>query len=173
MNNGIKEFIEQNIDLIENNDFDLLYNKINSYKFTTMFSEALIKAGINPLNHMSYVPTRYLYESLIDNIDIPSNIERISKYAFARCYGLSDVVLPEGLKFIDEGAFMNCCLMESITLPSTLEVIDFGAFQGCAKLAILHFRGTVDQWLNVNEKDDSLRGSAHRIICSDGIFDFE
>ena len=173
MNAKLQEFIEQNIDLIENNDFDVLYDKINSYKFTTMFSEAIIKAGINPLNYMSYVPKRYLYESLIEEIDIPSNIERISKYAFARCYGLSDVVLPEGLKFIDEGAFMNCCLMESITLPSTLEVIDYGAFQGCNKLAILYFRGTTDQWLNVDEKDDSLRTAATKIVCSDGIFDFE
>ena len=169
----LKQFIEENINLIENNRFFEVYNKINSYSFTRMFSEAMLGAGINPLLSLAEVPERFLYESTIRSVYIPEGVESIGRYAFADCKDLTNVELPVGLKIINEGAFMYCSNLESIILPSTLEVIDFGVFEGCNKLTNLYFRGTVDQWLKVREKDDSLRASSHKIICSDGTFDFE
>ena len=70
----LKQFIEENIDLISDNEFNDVYNKIKSYKFTRLFTEAMLEADINPLNYMEAVPARYLHESTIQHVDIPVGI---------------------------------------------------------------------------------------------------
>ena len=70
----LKQFIEENIDLISDNEFNDIYNKIKSYSFTRLFTEAMLEAEINPLNYTEAVPPRYLYESNIHHVDIPVGI---------------------------------------------------------------------------------------------------
>lgn len=178
MNDKLKDFIEQNIDLIEENKFEELYSKIptyqvTSYSFICGLSLALLKAGINPLQYMSTVPKYFLFESNVATIDVPVGVQQIDNDAFAYCEQLTEVSLPEGLSVIGDAAFYMCSNLTTLILPSTLTQIQDGAFGWCDKLVNIHFRGTVDQWLHVNEEDDSLRTVATRIICSDGIFDFE
>ena len=39
---------------------------------------------------------------------IPETVRVIEKYAFIRCYNLSEVVIPSGIEFIGSGAFQDC-----------------------------------------------------------------
>lgn len=162
----LKQFIEENIDLISDNEFNDVYNKIKSYTFTRLFTEAMLEADINPLNYMEAVPSRYLYESTIQHIDIPVGIIVINKYAFADCRQIKEVTIPEGVIKISEGAFMNCHALEKLHLPSTLKYIDIGAFQGCMNLKKVTFAGTTKQWLNVRDNDGSLL-QFEPVKCSD------
>ena len=162
----LKEFIEQNIDLISDNEFNDVYNKIKSYTFTRLFTEAMLEADINPLNYVEAVPPRYLYESNIQHVDIPSGIIVINKYSFADCRQMKEVTIPEGVIKIGEGAFMNCRALEKLHLPSTLKYIDVGAFQGCTNLKEVTFAGTTKQWLAVKDIDGSLL-QFEPIKCSD------
>ena len=162
----LKQFIEENIDLISDNEFNDVYNKIKSYKFTRLFTEAMLQAEINPLNHMEAVPPRYLHESTIQYVDIPVGIIVINKYAFRGCYQLKEVTIPEGVIKICEGAFMSCDALEKLHLPSTLKYIDVGAFQGCTNLEEVTFAGTVKQWIAVHDLDGSLF-RFEPIKCSD------
>lgn len=178
MNDKLRKFIEQNIDFIEENKFDELYSKIPTYQVSSYslicgLSLVLLEASINPLSYMSNVPHYFLYESTVSSVDIPIGVQQIDKDAFAYCENLTQVDLPEGLTVIGEGAFFMCSKLKTLILPSTLTEINSNAFSYCDKLVNIHFRGTVDQWLNVIEEDDSLRTVATKIICSDGIFDFE
>ena len=176
MNEQLKEFIEQNIDLIENNNFDELYENIKGLGWNVIpkdVSETLLEAGINPLRHMSEVPEEFLYLSNIDGVDICNGIEVIKHAAFGRCKNLLDLYIPEGVYAIESRAFMFCSNLHKVSLPSTLQLIDYNAFQGCKNLTDIQFRGTLDQWLSVNEKDDSLRTAATKVVCSDGTFEFE
>lgn len=162
----LKQFIEENIDLISDNEFNDVYNKIKSYKFTRLFTEAMLEAEINPLNYMEAVPQRYLYASDIQHIDIPVGIIVINKYAFAGCHQIEEVTIPEGVIKIGEGAFMSCDALEKLHLPSTLKYIDVAAFQSCANLKEVTFGGTTKQWIAVNDIDGSLLQS-EPVKCSD------
>ena len=162
----LKQFIEENIDLISDNDFNAVYNKIKSYNFTRIFTEAMLKAEINPLNYMEGVPSHYLYASNIQHFDIPVGIIVINKYSFADCYQVDEITIPEGVIKIGEGAFINCHALEKLYLPSTLQYIDIGAFQGCRNLKEVTFAGTTKQWIAVKDLDDSLL-QFEPVKCSD------
>lgn len=162
----LKQFIEKNIDLISDNKFNDVYNKIKSYKFTRLFTEAMLEAEINPLNYMEAVPSRYLYASDIQHFDIPVGIIVINKYAFAGCSQVDEITIPEGVIQIGEGAFYDCTSLTSLYLPSTLKYIDAGAFHGCKNLQNITFGGTTKQWIAVKDLDSSLL-RFEPIKCSD------
>ena len=162
----LKQFIEENIDLISDNEFNDVYNKIKSYKFTRLFTEAMLEADINPLNYMEAVPSRYLYESNTQHVDIPVGIIVINKYAFTECRQIKEVTIPEGVINIGEGAFYKCASLEVLHLPSTLKYIDTAAFGMCIDLKEVTFAGTVKEWLKVKDNDGSLL-QFEPIKCSD------
>ena len=162
----LKQFIEENIGLISDNEFNDVYNKIKSYKFTRLFTEAMLEAEINPLNHMRAVPSHYLYGSNKQHVDIPSSVIVIDRYSFAHCRQLKQITLLEGVVKICEGAFMDCSKLEELHLPSTLKYIDVGAFQECNNLKVVTFAGTTKQWLNVKDIDGSLL-QFEPVKCSD------
>lgn len=166
MTTELKQFIEENIDLISDNEFNDVYNKIKSYTFTRLFTEAMLEAEINPLKYMEAVPPRYLYESNIQHVDIPVSIIVINKYSFADCRQIKELTIPEGVIKIGEGAFLNCHVLEKLYLPSTLKYIDVGAFQGCTNLKEVTFAGTTKQWLNVKDRGSSLL-QFEPVKCSD------
>lgn len=152
----LKQFIEENIDLISDNHFNEIYNKIKSYKFTRLFTEVMLEADINPLDYMEAVPSRYLYESRLEHIDIPVGIIIINKFSFAGCHQLKEITIPEGVIKIKEGAFLGCDALEKLHLPSTLKYIDAGAFSGCKNLKEVTFAGTTKQWVAIKDTDGSL-----------------
>ena len=162
----LKRFIEENIDLISDNEFNDVYHKIKSVKFTRLFTEAMLEAEINPLNYMEAVPPRYLYESTIQHVDIPVGIIVINKYSFAECRQIKEVTIPEGVIKIGEGAFYKCTSLEVLHLPSTLKYIDTAAFDMCTDLKEVTFAGTIKQWINVKDNDGSLLG-LEPVKCSD------
>ncbi len=162
----LKQFIEENIDLISDNEFNAVYNKIKSYKFTRQFTEAMLEAEINPLNYMEVVPSRYLHTSNIQHVNIPVGIILINKYSFAYCRQIKDISIPEGVIKIGEGAFMNCHALEKLHLPSTLKYIDTAAFMMCRSLKEVTFAGTVKEWIKVKDNDGSLL-RLEPIKCSD------
>lgn len=49
-------FIENNIDLIENNDYDTLYSKIATPALAQEVTRALLKADLNPKQYLSNIP---------------------------------------------------------------------------------------------------------------------
>lgn len=112
---SIQQFIEENIDLIDDNKFNDVYNNIKSYKFKRLFTEAMLEAGIKPLNYMESVPPCYLYESTTQHIDIPVGIVVIDTHSFASCRHIKEVTIPEGVIKIGEGAFTIVLLLKFYT----------------------------------------------------------
>lgn len=165
MTEGLRKFIEKNIDLISEGQFSEIYDKIASFRFRRMFTEAMLEADINPLNYMTIVPRRYLYQSELKHIIIPDGVTKVGNYAFAGSK-LEEVTLPEGVTYIGEGAFMNCTALKTLHLPSTLKQIDTAAFSWCRSLEEVTFAGTVKQWINVDDLDGSLL-RFEPVKCSD------
>lgn len=121
----LQKFIEENIELIEAEEFDQLYKmNVDFPKFT----QVLLEAGIDPLRKLTYIPNNYLCETDIKEFVVPSHITRIGGSAFWNCEILNKVTLPEGLIFIDQDAFSECHNLSTINFPSTLEYINDDAF---------------------------------------------
>ena len=53
---GTRAFIEDHIDLIENNDYDTLYSLIATPALAQEVTRALLKADLNPKHYLSNIP---------------------------------------------------------------------------------------------------------------------
>lgn len=137
MTAGTQLFIEKHIDWIENNEFDKIYGTENQETFdrSELTQILLTVVGVDPLNHLNYIPENYLSESNIKEFVVPSHIDRIDPGAFWRCEQLEKVKLPEGLISIKDDAFAECNKLTNINLPETLKYIAEDAF---AETALKH-----------------------------------
>lgn len=66
-------------------------------------------------------------------IVFPSSLEKICKEAFSFCQSLRNIIFPSDskLKKIGTSAFSDCCEIESFEFPPLLEIIDDFAFNCC------------------------------------------
>lgn len=150
MKKSLKNFIEENIELIENGEFEVIYSDLDAdFRYTLIgdFTEALIKAGIDPAKYMKEIPPHYLGGTSLGSYTIPNNITAIGEYAFSGYNGLTEIVIP-----------------------STVTSIGAYTFRYCHELRSITYLGTVDQWKEVKKlpgwkKDSSIK----KIICADGI----
>ena len=134
MNPIIKKLIEANIECIENNEFNIVYDramsvnmKLNIGELTDVFYDA----GIDPLANMSELPSLFLDESQITALVVPQNIKKISKAgcAFSK---LEHIELHKDCELSEE-TFMNSNL-QSIVIPYIMNEVPEECFSGCTLL---------------------------------------
>lgn len=98
----VKQFIEENIDLIEQNtkeSWEEIYKKIPE-SLTGKLTETLLKCEIDPARILGYIPEYYLSWSNISDYKMPNNITNIGKYAF-QYNRLKNVILSDNIKGIE------------------------------------------------------------------------
>lgn len=138
MTEKISLFIEENIDLIDNNNFEELYNitlKKLLIEEIPQLTKVLLDADINPLLHMNRIPTYFLAGQAIPEITIPANIIKIDGGAFRESEIMEIHFAPGSqLKLINAAAFRDCQGLTSIELPDTVTTIGTQAFKGCSRL---------------------------------------
>ena len=119
----VKQFIEKHIELIENDDFKSMYILAESQIPSQIgnLTVNLIKAGINPLDSLSTVWRFMFADSMIDTIYIPDNIEGIDSQAFRSCYYMQSVSIPRDIKYIHQYAFFACYGLSHIEYRGTVE----------------------------------------------------
>lgn len=69
----------------------------------------------------------YYRNMKLSNVSIPSGIEEIGEFAYARSSAVQ-LIIPEGVKSIGYGAFYHCDSLNSVSLPSTLICVEPKAF---------------------------------------------
>ena len=69
-------------------------------------------------------------------LEIPTGVEKLEKYALANCLWLESIKLPESLKEIGNYCFLGCGKLESINIPKQITKIPHTAFSGCKNLKI-------------------------------------
>ena len=74
----------------------------------------------------------FYYNSQIEEIYMPNQIERVGIFAFRECANLRVITLSDKLKSLGDSCFWNCSNLESIKLPSSLEKIEPYAFWNTA-----------------------------------------
>lgn len=129
MDNYTKQVIERYSGLIEANDWKTFYIKLRGvYDNSSIgeITEMLLKAGIDPLDELDYIPENYLAGASIKEFKVPGHIEIIEEDAFNACYQL-----------------------ESIYFPASLELVKFRAFRNCKSLQDIFFDGTEEQFKQI------------------------
>lgn len=163
-------FIEKYKDLINSNSFEKLYDKVvierginNIPKFTSL----LLEANINPLNYMSYIPPYFLLKTYVQNITIPSHIEKILHQSFYNCSNLEEIILPDSIKTIGMDAFCLCKNLKYIELNKNIQLIGHCAFKDISTNAKIIYKGTKEEFDKISIYNDSFEYPA-KISCLDG-----
>lgn len=157
MNPIIQKFIEENIEYIEDEKFDVVYDealsinhKLNIGELTDVF----YAAGIDPLASLTEIPSLFLDESEeITALVVPNNIQKIRKagLAFSKlerielhnncelsesCFHnseLKSVIIPYIMNEVPDECFYNCQELTDVDLNS-IEQIGAEAFAYCESL---------------------------------------
>ena len=116
----------------------------------------------------------------IKSMVIPEGVTHIgdSDYnndAISHCYSLENIYIPEGVIEIGDNAFAECKSLKEIELPSTLTKLGDSVFWGMFTedfdySVSISFRGTMEQWNNIDKSDDWYHNSASAPVvhCTDG-----
>lgn len=126
-----KEYIEKNIDLIEQGRFEEFFDII---RCPNGVGSILYEAGIDFLSKLKRVPQNSFRDGTISSIIIPSNIKEIRVKAFRDCKNLTNIELPEGLILICADSFFGCSKLTTINIPRSVTTVSSYAFAYCHDL---------------------------------------
>lgn len=152
---ALKNFIEENIDLIEQKNWRDLYDLASvhiPFQIGNLTTN-LMYAGINPLDDLEVVLPEMFAESMIQKIELPVQIAVIKRQAFKNCYELKELTLPPALLRIDNEAFANCYELHTIKYPGTIKKLKMSfpdwkhfseLFYDCATVLIYCTDGEVE-----------------------------
>lgn len=124
-------FIAENIDLIEDEKFDELFNRAYKCLLVPEVAYMLTKSNIEFLHTMVAVVTeQFKYCNDLESITIPPNIKNIGRDAFRYCKNLKQVnfAADSNVTNISTSAFADCPSLQSIYIPDSVEVIGDYAF---------------------------------------------
>lgn len=131
----IQKLIEENIDYIEAENFDFVYDKALSQNLTINIGEltdVFYDAGIDPLASLTEVPSLFLDESKITAFVVPENIKKIRKAGFAFS-NLNHIELHKDCE-LSENCFYSSKI-DSIIIPYIMNEVPDECFYGCSWLS--------------------------------------
>ena len=110
----------------------------------------------------------------LKSITIPENVKKIETCAFSNCKSLENVNIKSGSIEIGHSAFHSCSNLTSITIPESVTSIRQWAFRDCSSLTNITYKGTKEQWNNINKsivdgKVDWCDSTLKTITCTDGV----
>ena len=157
MNTELKEFINENIDLINENteeSWEEIYNKIH-WEISGEFTETILDARINdPAEILGYIPESYFHNSKISNYKIPNNVTMISNDAFFNCNNLTSVIVGGNVTTIGKNAFAYCSNLKSIKIGDSVTSIGNDTFFSCGSLTSVYI-ADIKAWCNISFKNYS------------------
>ena len=126
----VKEFIEDNIDLIEDRAWDQIYDNARfnlDSGSTGSFTLAMLEIGEDPLKSLDYVPDYYLSDAKIDSFTIPNHILELSEGCFSYS-SLKEIIIPDSVTTIGMYAFYECPQLKRVTIPPSVQNIEGNSF---------------------------------------------
>lgn len=148
MRDAVKQFIEENIDLIEDNRWEEIYekaeNKLKDY-YTGRFTEIMLEADIHPENYLKQLPKYFLYASDIKEFIIPNNITSIGMSALNDCTHLTSMTIGDSVSTISDSAFSFCKSLKSVVLRNNVTKIGEWVFSNCTSLTSAEIGNSVTE----------------------------
>ena len=139
---GLKEFIEQNISLIEADEFDELYRRAYQHPFdfdVGPLTHLLYSIDVDPLENLDYIPPDFFEgcDELIE-VEIPNHIEYIHESAFYSCDNLEQIIVPKNIIELDSWSIAGCDHLKKIIILGDLQKIDRYAFGQNPELQVIY-----------------------------------
>ena len=107
--------------------------------------------------------------SSLTSIVIPESVKSIGDWAFGGCSSFTTIVIPDSVTSIGDYAFRNCTSLSSIVIGNSVTSIGIETFWNCPSLTSITFKGTVEQWNNINKYSDwNWEFPATYVQCTDG-----
>lgn len=148
----LKNFVERNIQLIDEYRFNELYSKCFPFTMRTDLTNMFISAGLQPILYFR---------------------EIVPKYAYLHNDMITKITIPEGITKIDLGAFYQCGNLTEVTLPLSLKEIYLRSFSNCPLLDTVYYEGTSEQWNLVSYTlDPFFETKVTQIRCKDRIVEW-
>lgn len=136
-----KTILNKYKEAINNGDFESIY-KDRLVFFQPMLvseiSQIFLNSGINPLNYLNEIPSNFLKDADIDQIQIPNNIIKIESSTFAGCTNLTKIEIPDSVDKIGAYAFYHCANLKYIKFSKNVEIIPRGACASCVSLEFVY-----------------------------------
>jgi len=89
--------------------------------------------------NITALPTQAFYQSKnVEHLILPNTLTTIGKEMFYQS-NLETVIIPVNVETIELSAFSGCRALTSIEIPASVETIEATAFQGCSKLTTVTF----------------------------------
>ena len=126
----VKEFIEDNIELIEERAWDQIYDNARfnlDSESTGSFTLAMLGVGEDPLETLDYIPEYYLSDAKIESFDIPNHIHELSEGCFAYS-SLKEIIIPDSVITIGMYAFYDCPQLKRVVIPPSVQNIEGNSF---------------------------------------------
>ena len=193
--NDVANFLDNNPEVqkyINELDLDPIYDLIvkeanrlgddafhtTQIRLTSCFSYILMKAGINPIEHVTKIPAYFMCDHSIESLDI-SNVKSIGEKAFANCQKLKHVKISnvdtiaskaftscvklqsvdiQNVNCIENYAFDDCYRLQTVNIDNNVSYIGMGAFNDCEKLISFKWpKNTIDIMNNTFKHCESLQ----------------
>lgn len=104
---------------------------------TSIGEGAFLGAGLTSITIPNSVTSigrfAFLNCKKLENVALPTNIEKLESNIFKDCISLSSITIPNRVKTIEDSAFYNTGLT-SVIIPKGVQKIGTGAFGSCKKL---------------------------------------
>ncbi len=120
----------------------------------------------------SYIIREYAFylNTSITTITVPEGVTAIEANAFAHCRGLTDIAFPKSIVSIGERAFFECDELKEISFEKGITAIGKFAFDESYKLERVFFRGTTEEWQQVEAGAYWIDyETVAEVICTDGV----
>lgn len=130
-----KKFIEENIDLIEDNNWTKVFEQDCAGVGNVLYS-----AGIDFMSEIKRVPKFVFTDSTLEDIVIPPGVTEIGSFAFADSTALKNVKIPPTVSSIGQQAFSYCTSLSNIDIPN-LDLLGYQAFYYCTSLRSIDLSG--------------------------------
>lgn len=108
-----------------------------------------VLTGVTSVNlketDMTELPSEtFYYNSNLQTIVLPQNLQTIGTSAFYSCYNLTSVTFPSTLRTIENYAFAYCNALTNIELPEGVTTLNYRCFYNCQQLASAVLPSTVN-----------------------------
>ena len=132
MRAAVKQFIEETIDLIEEDKWSDVAYKAETWLLDNRFIDhdmlefwEIVRDDLDidifKFNDVEVVPSYYCCSADIKEITIPARILHINRAAFMMCKDLRKVILPNTLYSIQQNAFLDTSNLTEIEFNGTLD----------------------------------------------------
>lgn len=154
MNNRIKQFIKDNLTLVDEDNWEAFWGLVEKDEgniFEDMrdikdLTEFLLECACDTLKNCTAIPEGYLCCSDRSEIKIPENINCINFGAFCGMVNLTQVTIPVTVEIIADEAFYECTNLQEVTILNPKIVLSGGTFRDCPNLMLIKYNGTKKQF---------------------------